>query len=79
VLSEPLTNAVSELTNLNSLSLHSDSYHFEDDIDFPLLPAAAAVLTGLQHLDVDDHTLPPAVEALTGKRAVTSPSLTNVH
>lgn len=61
VLSAPLTDAVSVLTNLTSLGLFSQRTTCLD-----LLPAAAAALTGVQQLDVSGIDLPPALEALTG-------------
>jgi hypothetical protein len=73
VLTKPLTDAVSVLTSLTSLttiSLYSPAYYDDDEHDdqekMPLLPAAAAVLTGLQQLDINALTLPPALEALAG-------------
>ena len=79
ILTEPLTDAVSEVTKLTSLSLHSDAFHLDDDVDLPMLPGAAAALTGLRLLDIDDHVLPPAVKALTGMLAATSASLGNLR
>ena len=61
VLSAPLTDAVSVLTNLTSLGLCTQPSSYLD-----LLPAAAAALTGVQLLDVSGPDLPPALEALTG-------------
>lgn len=66
VLTQPLTDSVSRLTNLTSLGLYSERY--TDDDFGPLLPAAASALTGLQQLDVDGPTISPAVRELTGAR-----------
>jgi hypothetical protein len=74
VLTEPLKDAVSALTNLTYISLHSFEYWSYED-RAPLLPAAASTLTGLQKLDTAlESTLPPALEALTGMHTATRPS-----
>ena len=73
VLTEPLTNAISALTNLAYISLHASERRCNHDCA-PLLPASASVLTGLQKLDIDlASTLPPALEALTGVHTVMRP------
>lgn len=67
VLTEPLTDRASALTNLTSLGLFSDGY---EGATGPTLPLAATVLTGLRQLDVQGRTMPPAVTALTGNSNV---------
>lgn len=64
VVTAPLTDSVSQLTNLTSLGLYSDEY--VGDVLLPLLPAAASALVGLQQLDIEGRTMSPAVAALTG-------------
>ena len=77
VLTAPLTDAVSELTNLTSIGLCSEDYTvFSGAVRPSLLPDAAALLTGLRQLDIDGMILPPALDVLTGMHLLTTPSLT---
>lgn len=68
VLTAPLTNAVSGLTKLTSIGLRSGDYAVFTQASgrASLLPDGAAALTGIEQLDIDGFTLPPAVQALTG-------------
>ena len=63
ILTAPLTDAVSCLTNLTSIGLYSRSSLLN------LLPHSAAGLVGVQQLDVCALVLPPALKALTGTHA----------
>lgn len=69
VLMEPLTTAISALTNLTSIGLHSHDYYVLKPDGAPLLPASASVLTGLHELDVCMQSAKPfALEAFTGEQ-----------
>jgi hypothetical protein len=70
VLTAPLTDAVSALSTLTSMYLLSSCGVPDDQLDLPLLPAAATALSSLQRLDISETFMPPAVEALTGMQTV---------
>ncbi len=74
ILTAPLTTAISALTSLTSIGLHSHEYYLIEPDGAPLLPAAASVLTVLHELDICMQTTPPlALEAFTGEQSCDQP------